>query len=172
MGTSEVGPHITPEFVRILAMRIREMHEEIIATIPQAADDTVLEVAVTYDADHHARVELRYLTRANGIGWYRQKSLSLDASATDALLASLGQVRRRLKRRGDAQEDSKIIPFTEARPGSDIRHQAIVKGGRVEGVNKTCCERFRRKGKACKKCPTVAGQSINASKKLLKISQT
>jgi hypothetical protein len=147
------------------------MQEEIIATIPQATDDTVLEVAMTYDADNHAQVELRYLTRANGIGWYRQKSLSLDPSATDALLASLGQVRRRLKRRGHAQEDCKIIPFPEARPRSDIPHQAIVQEGRVEGVKQTCCERFKRKGKACKKCPTMAGQPLHVAKKLLKMSQ-
>jgi len=148
------------------------MHEEIIATIPQASDDTVLEVAMTYDAEHHARVELRYLTRAKGIGWYRQKSLSLDASATDALLASLGQVRQRLKKRSHAQEDGKIIPFPEGRSRAEVTHPAIVvKEGRVEGVKKTCCERFKRKGKACKKCPTLAGRLIDVSKMPLKMSQ-
>ena len=148
------------------------MREEIIATIPQTTDDSMLEVAMTYDADNHARVELRYLTRANGIGWYRQKSLSLDASATDALLASLGQVRKRLKTRGQAREDGKLLPFPEARRRSEISCQAVANEWRMEAVHKTCCERFKRKGKACKTCPTMAGRSKKASKNLLKLSQT
>jgi hypothetical protein len=151
---------------------MREMREEIIATIPQATDDTMLEVAMTYDADHRARVELRYLTRANGIGWYRQKSLSLDASATDALLASLGQVRRRLKTRGQARKDGQLLPFPEAPRRSETPCQAIATEWRMEAVNKTCCERFKRKGRACKTCPTMARQSPKGSQKLLKISQT
>lgn len=148
------------------------MREEIIATIPQTTDDTMLEIAMTYDADNHARVELRYLTRANGIGWYRQKSLSLDASATEALLTSLGQVRRRLKTRGHAREEGKLLLFPEARRRSEISCPTTANEWRMKAVNKTCCERFKRKGKACKTCPTMAGQSQKASKKLLKISQT
>jgi hypothetical protein len=160
------------ELVRRRAIRMREMREEIIATIPQTTDDAMLEVAMTYDADHRARVELRYLTRANGIGWYRQKSLSLDASATDALLTSLGQVRRRLKTRGHARQDGKPLPFPEARHRPETPCQAIASEWRTEAVNKTCCERFKRKGRACKTCPTMARQSHKASQKLLKISQT
>jgi len=147
------------------------MHEEIIATIPQAQDDTVLEVVITYDAANHAGVELRYLTRANGIGWYRQKSLSLDASSANALLTSLGQVRRRLKTRDHAQEDRKVIPLSEARIHSEIPRQAIAKGYRIADIKKECCERFKRKGRACNTCPTMSKLSKKTSKKLLKISQ-
>ena len=147
------------------------MHEEIIATIPQIQDDTALEVAMTYDAANRAWVELRYLTRANGIGWYRQKSLLLDATATDALLTSLGQVRRRLKTRDCVQEDSKVIPFPGARTRSEIPRQTIVQGFRIEDMKKECCERFKRKGRACNKCPTMAKLSKKEGKKILKISQ-
>jgi hypothetical protein len=150
---------------------MREMHEEIIAAIPQTQDDTVLEVAMTYDAANHAWIELRYLTRADGIGWYRQKSLSLDAAAADALLTSLSQVRRRLKTHDHAQEDRKIIPFPGARTRSETSRQTIAQGLRSEGMKKECCERFKRKGKACNKCPTMAKLSKKECKKVLKIGQ-
>ena len=88
------------------------MKEEIIAAIPQTQrDDHVLEVAITYDADETARAELRDLTWGNGIGWHRQKALSLDASAAEALLKSLGQIKRRLTSRDHGQIESKVILF-------------------------------------------------------------
>jgi hypothetical protein len=31
-----------------------------------------------------------------------------------------------------------------------------------------CCERYKRKGKACKKCPTMATLSKKEAKKLIK----
>jgi len=148
------------------------MREEIIATIPQTQrEDQVLEVAITYDAADRARIELRDLTWANGIGWHRQKTLSLDASDADALLKSLGQARRRLHPREPAHEGGKVIPLPLERRAPGSARPSLALECRAEGMKKACCERFKRKGKACKKCPTMAALSTKSGKKLLKVSQ-
>lgn len=35
-------------------------------------------------------------------------------------------------------------------------------------MKSTCCERYKRKGKACKKCPTMAQLSKKEAKQLIK----
>jgi hypothetical protein len=155
---------------------MQQMHEEIIATIPQPPhEDTVVEVAIIYDTADHARVELRELTWADGIGWYRQKTLSLEAAAADALLKSLGQVRRHLHTHthtpDQAREDCKVIPFPGARPSSERPRQTLALECGAEVMKKKCCERFKRKGRACKTCPTMAKLAKKDAKKLLKVSQ-
>lgn len=150
------------------------MHEEIIAAIPQPQkhEDAVLEVAITYDAADNARVELRDLTWANGIGWYRQKTLSLDVSAADALLKSLGQARRRLNRREPERDACKVIPFPVEPPSSKRSRPPLTQEFSAgEMLKKACCERFKRKGRACKTCPTMAQESNRISPKLLQLSQ-
>ncbi len=162
----------TPELEPVLTVRMQEMHEDIIATIPQTQDeDTVLEVAMTYDAANRACVELRHLAWANGIGWYRQKTLSLDASAAEALLKSLGQVRRRLNPREPAQADRKVIPFPVVRTQSEMPRPMAAQGLETLAVEPGCCERFRRKGRACKKCPTMASASNQAYQEQLQMLQ-
>jgi hypothetical protein len=34
-----------------------------------------------------------------------------------------------------------------------------------------CCKRYERKGKACKHCPTMAGLSAKARRKLIKLAK-
>ncbi len=34
-------------------------------------------------------------------------------------------------------------------------------------MKQTCCQRYKKKGKACKKCPTVAALTKKQAKKLL-----
>lgn len=49
-----------------------------------------------------------------------------------------------------------------------LRHvaQAIQEKGR--GVKTTCCKSYKRKGKACKRCPLMARLDAKAQKQLLK----
>ena len=148
------------------------MREEIIATIPQTQrEDQVFEVAITYDAADQARLELRDLMWAKGIGWHRQKTLALDASEADALLKSLGQARQRLRTRQQQREGGKVIPLPVGRQAPDNARQSLALEFRAEVMKKDCCERFKRKGRACKKCPTMAALSSKSAKKLLKVSQ-
>ena len=150
------------------------MHEDIIATIPQdQRGDHVLEVAITYDAAHTDRVELRDLMWANGIGWYRQKTLALEADAAEALLKSLGQARRRLVPRDAAPERGNVIPFPVPRSNADPSRHVLppTSGPEALHLKKTCCERFKRKGRACKTCPTMAKLPPGASSPRLQVSQ-
>lgn len=86
------------------------MREEIIATIPQAGE-TTLEVALVYTDTEDASVELRRLVWGKGLGWCRQKTLRLEASAAHALLRTLGQVRHRLVPGDAVTSGRKVIPF-------------------------------------------------------------
>lgn len=70
------------------------MWEEIIATIPQEREDVVLEVALLHSGEGGTEIELRSLVWGNGLGWYRQSTLTLDNAAAQKLLCVLGSVRR------------------------------------------------------------------------------
>ena len=90
------------------------MREEIIGRIPQDESELILEVALVHGDADDAHVELRHLAWGRGLGWYRQKSLRLEAPAAHSLLRALGQVRHRLVPAGKAASAGKVIPF----PGS------------------------------------------------------
>ena len=94
------------------------MHEEIIATIPQKQQDTVLEVVLLHGDNGASHIELRYMTWGAGLGWYRQKTLALDRDAARALLQNLGQVRSQAGAAPSHRRGRKAIPLTdaEARP--------------------------------------------------------
>ena len=101
------------------------MREEIIATIPQDGEVS-LEMALVYTDTDDASVELRHLVWGKGLGWYRQKTLRLEAPAAHALLRSLGQVRHRLVPKGGAASARKVIPFPrEAGASIETRRRAI-----------------------------------------------
>ena len=87
------------------------MHQEVLATVPQNNGETALEVALVYDGAGGTRLELRHLVWGDGLGWYRQQTLTLDAMAARALLGSLGSVRHRLRPMTKSPGEGKVIPF-------------------------------------------------------------
>ena len=66
------------------------MREEIIATIPQDEAGVTLEVALVHPEAEDACIELRHLVWGKGLGWYRQKTLRLEAPAARSILRALG----------------------------------------------------------------------------------
>ena len=89
------------------------MREEIIATIPQEHAQGSLEVALVHTDTNDPYVELRHLVWGKGLGWYRQKTLRLEAQAARLLLRTLGQVRHRLAPAGSVAPARKVIPFPD-----------------------------------------------------------
>jgi hypothetical protein len=104
-------------------MRSAEMHQEVLATVPQNNGQTALEVALVYDGAGGTRLELRYLVWGDGLGWYRQQTLALDAVAARALLGSLGSVRHRLKPTTKHLGEGKVIPFLRRGAAPEARAQ-------------------------------------------------
>lgn len=90
------------------------MREQIIATTPQDEAEVRLEVALIESEADDACIELRHLVWGKGLGWYRQKTLRLEAQAARSLLRALGQVRHRLAPAGNAAPARKVIPFPSA----------------------------------------------------------
>lgn len=102
------------------------MREEIIATISQDEAEVALEVALVHSETEDVCIELRHLVWGKGLGWYRQKTLPLEAAAARSLLRALGQVRHRLVPAGNAATAKKVIPFPETAPTSvESKRRAI-----------------------------------------------
>jgi hypothetical protein len=97
-------------------MRSLGMHEEILATIPQADGETMLEVVFMRGTEGQTVVELRHLVWGKGLGWYRQQTLSLDATTASNLLCRLSSVRHRLRSKSDSGQRGNILPFPRRRP--------------------------------------------------------
>ena len=100
------------------------MREEIIARIPQDGRETTLEFALVHGDTSEVFVELRHLVWGKGLGWYRQKTLSLEGPAARALLRAMGQVRHRLVPGDTTSPVRKVIPFPDvavSRAGSKRR---------------------------------------------------
>ena len=93
--------------------------EQIIATIPQEHNHTVLEVAMVHRTAGGLEVELRTMIWGDGLGWYRQSTLVLEQASARKLLGALSSVRHRLDPSGAArnrnQDDTKVIPFPDSR---------------------------------------------------------
>ena len=87
------------------------MHEKVIATIPQGEKDSLLEVVLIQTGPDDSRIELRHHSWGEGIGWYRQHTLTLDAATVRALGRTLSQVQQRLDHGLTARHSSKVIPF-------------------------------------------------------------
>ena len=91
------------------------MWEEIIATIPQEREGVMLEVVLMHSREGGTEVELRSLAWGNGLGWYRQSTLTLDNTAAQKLLCALGSVRRCLAPAQPVQSghgcDTKVLAF-------------------------------------------------------------
>ncbi len=102
------------------------MPEEILATITQTRDDTLLEVALVHDADAEPRVELRSLLWGTGLGWYRGQTLTMDRASAQALLQSLSQARHRIGGAAGHEFGRKVIPFPRpAAPPTSAEPQAV-----------------------------------------------
>jgi hypothetical protein len=86
-------------------------HEEVLATIPQRGDDTVLEIVMLHDTSGATTIELRYLVWGDGVGWYRQHTLKLDGTTARDLIQALGIVQRRMEHQAVESLGHKVIPF-------------------------------------------------------------
>jgi hypothetical protein len=91
------------------------VHEEVIATIPQGKTGSLLEVVLIHERPEQTRIELRHLSWGNGVGWYRQHTLSLDHAAVRALGHLLKQIQHHPNHSITPRPDGKIIPFPSVR---------------------------------------------------------
>jgi hypothetical protein len=96
--------------------RTDDRREEVLATIPQRGDDTVLEVVMTHDANGATGIELRYLAWGDGLGWYRQHTLKLDGTTARDLIQALGVIQRRMERQAVESLAHKVLPFPRSHP--------------------------------------------------------
>ncbi|HEX9872037.1 MAG TPA: hypothetical protein VGC99_26255 [Candidatus Tectomicrobia bacterium] len=111
-------------------LRKNAVWEQVVASIPQERENTLLEVALVYHTVGGIEVELRTMIWGDGLGWYRQSTLTLNQASARKLLGALSSVRRRLDpagaARNDNQDDKKIIPFPDSRTVSTEAEEATV----------------------------------------------
>ena len=96
------------------------MYEQVIAAIPQDTSDHMLEVALVDDPAQGPRVELRTLAWGNGLGWYRQHTVTLDKASLQGLQHVLGQIQNRIRHSLPQRQSATVIPF----PCAPLRHAA------------------------------------------------
>jgi hypothetical protein len=96
------------------------MHEKVIAAIPQDTSEHMLEVALINDPAQGPRVELRTLAWGNGLGWYRQHTVTLDRASLQGLQRALGQIQSCIRHSSPQPRSATIIPF----PCVPSRHAA------------------------------------------------
>lgn len=70
------------------------------------SEDKKVEVCVDGDA-----AVIRLSTYADGIGWFVQKTISLDAQMLDALTSELAAARGRIVRESDAILSASVLEF-------------------------------------------------------------
>jgi hypothetical protein len=87
------------------------MHEKVIAAIPQDTSDHVLEVVLIDDQGQNPRVELRALAWGNGLGWYRQHTVTLDSASLQGLQRTLGQIQSHIRHSTPQRQSATVIPF-------------------------------------------------------------
>ena len=87
------------------------MHEKVIAAIPQDTSDHMLEVVFIDDQAQGPRVELRTLAWGNGLGWYRQHTVTLDSASLQGLQRALGQIKGHLRHSTPQRQSATVIPF-------------------------------------------------------------
>jgi hypothetical protein len=92
------------------------MYEQVIAAIPQDTPDHVLEVALIDDPAQGPRVELRTLAWGNGLGWYRQHTVTLDRASLQGLQRVLGQIQSHIRHSSPQRQSATVIPFPCAAP--------------------------------------------------------
>jgi hypothetical protein len=92
------------------------MHEQVIAAIPQDTSDHVLEVALVDDPAQGPQVELRTLAWGNGLGWYRQHTVTLDKTSLQGLQRALGLIQSHIRHSPPQRQSATVIPFPCAPP--------------------------------------------------------
>lgn len=86
-------------------------HEKIISTITSAHPDSLLEVALCQHDEGQPTVELRRLSWGEGVGWFRQQTLRLEATEAEDLLLALRGNRSQWRQQPAAPQGRKVIPF-------------------------------------------------------------
>jgi hypothetical protein len=92
------------------------MPEKIIAAIPQDTPEHVLEVALTGDQAQGFSVELRTLAWGNGLGWYRQHTVTLDSTSLQGLQRALNQIQGHVRHSPPQRQSATVIPFPHVPP--------------------------------------------------------
>ena len=87
------------------------MSEKIIAAIPQDTSDHMLEVALIEDQAQGPRMELRTLAWGNGLGWYRQHTITLDSTSLQGLQCALAQIQSQIRHARPQRQSATVIPF-------------------------------------------------------------
>jgi hypothetical protein len=85
-------------------------YEKILTTIVGVNQSSCLEVALGSDSQGEHTVELRRLSWGEGVGWYSQQTLRLDAKEAENLLQALRQSQFKWRTR-PAGKQGKVIPF-------------------------------------------------------------
>jgi hypothetical protein len=84
--------------------------EQILTTIFGENENARLEVALGLDSQSERTIELRRLSWGEGVGWYCQQTLRLDAKEAESLLQALRQNRFKWRDQPVSRE-GKVIPF-------------------------------------------------------------
>src|SRR6266487_3701534 len=87
------------------------MHEKVIAAIPKDTLDHMLEVVFIDDQAQAPRVELRTLAWGNGLGWYRQHTVTLDSASLQGLQRALSQIQGQIRHGTPRRQSATVIPF-------------------------------------------------------------
>ena len=96
-------------------------HDNILTTIV-GCQSSCLEVALGSDSQGGHTVELRRLSWGEGIGWYSQQTLRLDAKEAENLLQALRQSQFKWRNR-PAGEQGKVIPFPSLPTSQEGHHR-------------------------------------------------
>jgi len=96
--------------------------EEILTTIAGMSSDSRLEVALCTGSAEGRYLELRRLSWGEGIGWYRQQTLRLDAAEAEGLLLALRGSRNKWREQTE-EPRGKVIPFPTITDGQGRRER-------------------------------------------------
>jgi hypothetical protein len=96
-------------------------HEKVLTTIA-GNQSSCLEVSLGSDSQGGHTVELRRLSWGEGVGWYSQQTLRLDAKEAENLLQALRQSQFKWRNR-PAGEQGKVIPFPSLPTSQEGHHR-------------------------------------------------
>lgn len=117
--------------------------ERILNTVTGTTQHSRLEVVLRDNPDDGQVLELRRLSWAKGIGWYRQQTLQLGPAEAEALLQTL-RTSHHAWREGPKQPAGKVIPFP-----SHAHRKSPSNGGLAKGDRATT-KRARQKQRAAR----------------------
>lgn len=104
--------------------------ERILNTVTGTTEHSRLEMALCDSPDTGHVLELRRLSWAKGIGWYRQQTLQLGPAEAEALLQTL-RTSHHAWREGPKQPTGKVIPFPSRVPSKSPSNGGLAKGERA-----------------------------------------